>query len=107
MTGTELFYRFYIALVIGMAGLGVFMNFVFEGLLSTWDPAVAARHFWRELAVNRNQTDLIGAAQILTELEARRGGYAATKSTERALERRANALRDEREAERRLAASIV
>ena len=103
MTGMEMYVRFMLTLTIGLVGVGLVLVTLFETLLHDWDPVVAFRRWWREMA-HRTAAQSIRGEDILSELEGRRSSryeYAA-RPPARAIDRRREDLRDMRASDKRV-----
>ncbi len=103
----ELYLQFMFTLTVGLAGVGLVLMTLRETLLSDWDPVADLQRWWRFHHYGRPNAGSVRAEDILSELEARRGGRYAPATPSRALDRRREVLRDMREADLRAASPRV
>ncbi|MBI4371271.1 MAG: hypothetical protein HY552_03120 [Elusimicrobia bacterium] len=106
MEGGDLFVRFVITAALGLAGLGMVLTTLFDGVLADWDLPRDLRQWWRRFSLLPHPGGSVRAEDILLEIELsqREGRYQRPPAA--SLDRRREALRDLREAEVRLSEPV-
>jgi hypothetical protein len=101
MTGMEMYVRFMLTLTVGLVGVGIVLMTLLETLLREWDPVVDMRRWWREISHRHPGSGSVRAEDILSELEGRRQNR-YIYATKPPVDRRREALREMRAADKRV-----
>lgn len=97
-----MYIKFMFTLTVGLVGVGMVLKTLLETLLHEWDIVADARLGWDAMFNTRHHAE-VRAEDILMELER---DHAKRRLPERAIDRRREALREEREAAARRSAVV-